>query len=422
MIRRATRPIGSRLAPQLARALGVSALLLPAALGACTDPVGTCPAGAFAPIPVGTVPNDVAFAECEGEPVLLVPASGDARLDVFTLPCGALRGSVLFPPEGAAPANPWAVAVLGERALVTLQGQGTVALVDVCDARLLDRARPAQLLDLDPPLSLTTPLDADGDGAAESSVSRLLPRAPQAVLASGALAFVGYTNLLEPGLSAAQPPVLGPGLLARFAVEGDDLHAEPALATLPCANPQGLSHGGDGTLWISCSGPLGPSAEAAVAALGDGALLRVDAASLEILEVVDAARFAPGTPALLPDGLVVGSLLQPALATLSGNALDARAVHGKELESLFECTAADTTAGPRALCTHFSGDRLLVARVDAEGPSVEAEIPVGPGGPVARGAQALALAPDSARARGIGAAVLLGLSAEVILLPVEALP
>lgn len=399
-----------------------SSLLFGAGLAACADPTQVCAPGAFAPIPVGTVPNDVAFAECDGEPVLLVPASGDARLDIFTVPCGELRGSVLFPPEGAVPANPWAVAVDGERALVTLQGQGTVALVDVCGARLLDTARPLQLLDLEPPLSLTVPEDADGDGTVESSVSRLLPRAPQALVAHDGVAFVGYTNLLEPGLAAAEPPVLGPGLLARFTVGADALVPEPTVVTLPCINPQGITLGSDGTLWVSCSGPLGPSANAAVAALGDGALIKVDAATLAILEVVDAGRLAPGTPAVLPEGMVMGSLLMPALATLSGGNLVSRAVSGNELESLFECARADTRAGPRALCTHFSGDRLLVVRADDAGPVVEAELPVGPGGPVARGAQALALAPDSAREHDVGAAVLLGLSAEVVLLPVEALP
>ena len=387
----------------------------------CPQDAPPCAETFAAAFPVGTVPNDVAFAECDGEPVVLVPASGAARLDVLTLPCGAARAGVLFPPERSTPASPWAVAADGARAWVTLQGQGAVALVDPCTGTVLDVARPTATIELDPPLHLSAPQDADDDGTTELEVGRLLPRAPQPVVAQDGVAFVAYTNLLEPGISLERPPVLGPGVLARFQLIDDVIAPEPLVATLPCANPQGLAlH--DGALWVSCSGPLGPTADAAVAALGDGALLRIDPASLAVLEAVDVGRFAPGTPALMPDALVVGSLLRPALARVAGGALVETAVAGAALESIFECARLDTGAGPRALCTHFSGDRLLVVEDGAAGLTVVRELPVGSGDAVFRGAQAVAIAPPAARARGVGAAVLLGLSAEVVLIRSEDLP
>lgn len=400
-------------------ALGPLGALVALASGCPSSP--TCPSVPPAVVSVGTVPNDVVFAECDGEPVLLVPASADARLDVFSLSCGEPRDSVLFLPEGSAAANPWAVAVDGELAWVTLQGQRSVALIDPCAGAVLDVARLEDLLPIDPPLALSTPQDVDGDGASESEVRQLLPRAPEPVVARNGVAWVAFTNLLEPGLSSEHPPVLGPGVLARFVRRGQTIEGVPVVATLPCTNPQGLALHGD-ELWVSCSGPLGPTLEGTIAALEDGTLLRIDPTDLAVLEIVDAARFAPGTPAILDGRLVVGSLVKPALALIEAGTLTAAPIEGAAIESVFECVRAETSVGARALCTHFSRDRLLVVRADDDALVVEAELTVGQGGTLARGAQAVAIAPALARERGVGAAVLLGLSAEVALIPTEAMP
>lgn len=407
-----------------ARLVSPGSLAAVAAFVALTSgcpPSSNCPSAPPTVLSVGTVPNDVTFAECDGEPVLLVPASADARLDVFSLSCGAPRGSVLFLPEGGAAANPWAVASDGELAWVTLQGQRSVALIDPCEGSVLSVARLEELLPIDPPLALSTPQDVDGDGATETEVRQLLPRAPEPVVSRDGVAWVAFTNLLEPGLSSEHPPVLGPGVLARFERSGDAVAGAPRIASLPCSNPQGLALNGD-ELWVSCSGPLGPTLEGAIAALDDGALLRMDPDNLAVLETVDAARFAPGTPALLEGRLVVGSLVKPALGLVAGGALTTVPIEGAAIESLFECARAETSMGARALCTHFSRDRVLVVRADDEGLVVEAELLVGQGGTLARGAQALAIAPPRAREHGVGAAVLLGLSAEVALIPTEAMP
>lgn len=387
---------------------------------ACTDEPGRCAERFALALPVGTVPNDVAMGTCAGAPVALVPASGDGRLDVFELPCGELRGSAVFPPEGERAATPWAVAVDGERAWVTLQGRSTIALVDYCAATVLAEVRPQEPIELEVPLHLSAPDDVDGDGRAETEVARMLPRAPQPVVARDGVAFAAFTNVLEPGLSPAHPPVLGPGVVVRLARDGGGARVT-ATAPLPCVNPQGLAWHGD-ALWVSCSGPLGPTLDASVASLGAGALVRVDPASMAMLEVVGAGDLAPGTPAILRDTLVVGSLLRPSLARVARGAIVETAIDGAVIESIFQCTPRTDVDALDALCTHFSGDRLLVVHDDDGALVVAAEVPVGAGGEVFRGAQAVALAPPEARARGVGAAVLLGLSAELALVPLEVLP
>ncbi len=400
---------------------GVTVVLLAGGLGAaCVDEPGMCAARFTAAVPVGTVPNDVALGACGGAPVALVPASGDGRLDVLELPCGTLVGSVLFAPEQGRAATPWAVAVDGERAWVTLQGRHSVALVDYCAASVIAEVRAAEPLELEAPLHLSAPVDVDGDGTADTEVTRMVPRAPQPVVARAGVALVAFTNLLEPGLSPERPPLLGPGLLARLEHDGDGARVA-GTTTLPCVNPQGLAWHGD-ALWASCTGPLGPTHDATVAALGEGALVRVDPSTLAILEVIDAGDLAPGTPAVVADGLVVGSLLRPAIARVASGALAEAAVPGRAVESLFECVPLDDGDGARAACTHFSGDRLVVVGGADAVLDIVADIPVGPGGAAFRGAQAVALATPEARARGIGAAVLLGLSAELVLLPLEAMP
>jgi hypothetical protein len=214
--------------------------------------------------------------------------------------------------------------------------------------------------------------------------------------------------------------VLGPGVIARFTRTGDVIDA-PRSAVLPCSNPQGLA-AEDGTVWVSCSGPLGPTAEQSVAPLGPGALLRLDPTTLAVLERIDAAAFAPGTPALVAGGLVVGSLLSPRIASVRGGQLASTAIEGADLESIFECAPLDEAGLARALCTQFSRDRLLVVNADGPAPVVDDTLAVGAGGRIARGAQAVAVAPSEVAALGVGAAVLLGLSAEVALLPPEVLP
>ncbi|MCC7073550.1 MAG: hypothetical protein IT383_19735 [Deltaproteobacteria bacterium] len=398
----------------------IVAALVAALACLCCEPTPPC-ARRFVPsIPLGTVPNDVAFGVCAGAPVALVPASGDGRLDVLDLPCGELHSSLPFPPEGGRPATPWAVAVDGDRAWVTLQGQHAVVLVDYCAGALVAELRPEDVIELDPPLHLSAPEDVDGDGEAETEVRRLSPRAPEAVVAAGGVAFATFTNLLEAGLDVAHPPVIGPGVLARFELDADG--EGPRTATLPCTNPQGLAWHDD-ALWVSCTGPLGPTIDSTVAALGDGALVRVDPSTLATLEVIAAGSFAPGTPAILDHAVVVGSLLRPALARIvDGGFLETAVGDVREIDSVFECARIDAAVGARALCTHFSRDRLLLVDVPIDDLHVAAELPVGAGGAIFRGAQAVAVAPPAARELGVGAAVVLGLSAELALVPVELLP
>lgn len=143
-----------------------------------------------APAAVGTTPNDVDVIACGSDVLALVPTSGDGALESALLSGAQAAPPVVFPVDAAGRgSNPWEAAAEGGSALaaVSLFGQHTVALVDACGGRTLDERAATEasgapiLLDVTPAVSLSAPLDADGDGAAETEVTRMFPRHPQGV-------------------------------------------------------------------------------------------------------------------------------------------------------------------------------------------------------------------------------------------------
>ena len=253
-----------------------------------------------AALSTGTAPNDVALTTCGNARTALVAASADARLDVLGLDGDGARA--VFLGEGT---NPWSVAAASSgRAVVTLFDAGAVALVDACGARPLDVARADVVFDV-APIVLRSPTDADGDGTRETTVTRLRPRTPQGVVVHGGVAFVTYTNVLAYSLDD-QPMQTGPGVVARFVVDGDRLVFDRA-AVLPCENPQGIAAGFDDDVVVACTGRFVVDG-GAHRRVSPGALVRVGSASLDVRAYVELDA-SPGTPAAWHGDVVVGDVL-----------------------------------------------------------------------------------------------------------------
>lgn len=372
--------------------------------------------------PVGTTPNDLVIGRCGSDALALVPTSGDGALESVSLTGGSAPGAAAFPIESGKPPNPWGVSLHEDGALaaVTLFGLHAVALVDVCAGTTLHIAEALAdegvplLVEVNPPVTLAYPLDADGDGVEETRVTRMRPRHPEGVAFVGNRLLVSYTNLLEVG----PPARFGPGLVVAFELEGKRLR--PAGFTLlPFQNPQSIRLDDEGQPWASCSGVL-ERGLASMEASSDGGLVRLDSASLEITRVVELGRFAPGTPAITREGIVVGSLLEGTLTYLPREAstlADGRPLStgARGTESLFDVLAF---GGGLAFATGFTTDALVAVDL-AEGTlhpwPFEHALPLGPGGEVFRGLKAIAAAPFGTRARGApDAAALLALSSEVV--------
>lgn len=360
----------------------------------------------------GTTPNHVSFGSCAGLPLVWVIASSDGALsgaplvaDAAASASGATPGPLTFPVDAAQRgANPWAMAwhAARERAALTLFGQHTVVLVAPCEETSLARFAAmgpqgaAWSIAVDPPILLDAPLDADGDGAPETEVTRMRPRHPQGVAFVGERVIASFTNALQLGVN----PRFGPGVLMSFNVEGDRLEPQ-ALSVLPCKNPQSIRVDEQGQPWVSCSGVLGPSeGSGAFAALSEGALLRIDPTSLEVVEHLPLGRFAPGSPGFDEGHIVVGSLVRPEVALRARSATAAEAwqflplagaAGAPRVESLFDTHAL---GGALFAVTEYSGDRIhILDAADAQWnpwPAPEG-IRVGPGGLAFRGVQALSL-------------------------------
>jgi hypothetical protein len=135
--------------------------------------------------------------------------------------------------------------------------------------------------------------------------------------------------------------------------------------------------------------------------------VRLDAASLTIEESLPLDDFAPATPAIHGEHIVVGSLVRGAIATRAGTELRIESLGSEATDSLFEATLLP---GGLALVTQFNTDELHV--FDLDGDELHpwpftAPLKVGPGGPGKRGAQLVTAA-------GLDAVVVLGLSAELV--------
>jgi hypothetical protein len=353
------------------------------------------------------------LARCDDEPVVVVPATGDARLD--TLELGGRPRASAYLGEGSAPfAVSLAVPPAGDDrqrlAAVTLFGEGTVAIVDPCSGGILGR---------------TDPIDEDVAVA----------RTPQAVAfdLDGARLLVTFTNVQQVSRGPQEPPVLGPGVLAAFDVADPRAPVLERAIDVGCENPQGLALDDRGDPWVSCSGAIGVDVDGLQAALGDGALLHLDRETLAVVHRIDAGRFAPGTPLLRADRVAVGSLVRGRVAIVDADApsLDDATIlslpgepsieDAERVDSVFRIAAfpvgtSRSGEGPAdddvAYAPLFSADRLFpfslstAALIDDEG------IAVGPGGEGFRGVLTVAL--ERGVAPGVDGVALLALSAEVV--------
>lgn len=381
-----------------------------------------------APAPTGTLPNDVALARCGDARLAVVAATFDAALDAVSLDGTPAPAGAYFPPEpDRGGAEPFGVSAhpSGDRAAVTLRGHHEVAWVDPCRAQVLARARPENAFGeimrvvLDEPITLRDPRDVDGDGFADEVVERMQLMAPQAVLVGEDRLYVAYTNLLEPALDTDPPApmLLGPAVAVVFSFENDELRTRAVRVYDGYLNPQALSFGPDGTVWLSLSGAFGIEDGRLVSA-SSGALLQLSAADLTLLRTIDVGDFAPATPAVVGDTVVVGSLLSaealvlgPTAATLDDG--ERVVVHATErVQTVFEVVSLG--AGLAGLL-HFEGDRLRVLDVASREldpwPFVSADgvgLRLAPASVAFRGPQAVALDEH------LAGAVLLGLSAEVV--------
>jgi hypothetical protein len=342
-------------------ARGIALALVPL-LGACPAALELGPPR----VEVGASPNSVALARCGDARVAVVAASAAARVDVVAVDSdenadgfGDVVGAVGF----AAGSSPWMVAARPghpEQVLVTLFGEGAVAVVDVCAGVEVGRVVVDVVIDLDRALTPLVPIDADGDGATDATVTRMRLRTPQAVAVDDdGFAWVTFTNVIEPALPD-HPMVAGPGALVRVGVSdaGDALVVDDHRV-VPCDNPQGLAVDGD-DVWVTCTGHF-QNQNGGLVRASPGGIVRVARQTFDVVIAANADE-SFGTPVVFrgepPGVLGVGSVLGSGVFTLFDAGLNVvrdRAIAGAD-ESLFKAVVVD---GELAVTRFINGDLIL---------------------------------------------------------------
>jgi hypothetical protein len=332
------------------RSILVSARALVGVLLGLAACLPSTPAQQTDSLATGTSPNDVALTTCAGQRTALVAASADARVDVMGLFDPAAVRAV-FLGEGT---NPWSVAPSSRgRAVVTLFHAGEVALIDACAGDLLHRAAADVVLPV-PPLTLATPVDADGDGEEETTVTHLRPRTPQGVVVHEDVAFVTYTNVLAYAVDDL-PMQTGPGVVARFLIDDERLVFDRAVV-LACENPQGIAVGDDDDVLISCSGRFDVY-DGAHRRISPGALVRVNRETLAEQAFASLAA-SPGTPTVWRGDIVVGDVLDGRVLRFGrGLTLQEQTRAAPGVESVFNI-AIDAFGRP--LAARFGSGEVLV--------------------------------------------------------------
>lgn len=304
----------------------------------------------FAPVATGSTPNAVTLTSCGNTRLAAVTASADARLNLLHVDIARSHSVVL--PVGS---NPWDVAILatdnGPRAVVSLFGNGGIALIDPCtdaDVAVLQTITDDGAIALDPPV----------DDATGTPLTSMTPTTPQAVAFDDDLVYVAFSNIIAfaVGDDALRA---GPGLLLTLRLVSDRLVVQ-RRDILPCENPAALAIAADGDVVVTCSGRY-KNGGAGFERASDGAIVRIDAAHVEPISsvVLDAS---PASIVIADDGsIVVGDALDGTVARFSADLVEqARTTPADGIDTVFALSLIDDGRNNRVLvAAHFDGKMVV---------------------------------------------------------------
>jgi sugar lactone lactonase YvrE len=339
----------------------------------------------------GSSPNDLEVWP-DGRAVLL--RSGDGALVVFDLVGGPEAGRGLRLPEEPRAAAPWAVARVDDRtAAVTAQGRDLVYLVDLDAAAVVGQVPAPAPVPLARPFVLSRPFDVDGDGAREAEVRVAPARAPQGLAVSAGRLVVAYTGFVAAGTAGGARAVFTPGVVASWSLA--ELGAPPVVRVLDALDPQEVHALEDGSVLVTASGAIDRAADGRVLT-STGAVIRLDAATLEVQQTWDLGDFGPTTARVAAEALWVASLSRARLRALpldGGPPLAELSLNDREVASVFGWVEL-----PCGLlgAPVFDTDTLHVLDPrtrQLDPPPFYAPLVLGPGRPLVDGLQAVARRP-----------------------------
>ena len=374
---------------------------------------------------VGAVPNDLIVAGAPEASHGVVVRSGDNAVSVVDLATGltgaplGVRLPAVDGPHGPRPAAPWFVAALdpdGLRVAVTAAGQDRVYVVDLGRGEVERVLSAPPSVTLAAPFTLPRPVDVDGDGAEEATVTTFAPKTPQPVAVIDGRLLVAYATVLEADRGGASQQVLLPAVVVSFDLS--DLDAAPAVQVLDVLNPQELRGDGAGGALLTCSGTFRIQG---VEAVTPGAVLRLDPRTLEVQDIRRFDALLPTTAIAAAGRLWVGSLARGKVVHFTFGDPEAAelALNDLPVDSVFRLIALP---GGLIGAPSFNTDRLHV--IDPRAAALDpapffGPLAVGAGGEIFDGLQVVARRPGRAGVDFVGPDlfVLSGISAQVT--PVE---
>jgi len=376
----------------------------------------------------GSVPNDILIPPAYAlatDALVLVVNSGDNTVDNLSLVSGG-RG---FPPaqlsdtagaHGPVAAQPFAAVALERLAAVTRMGQSGVTLFEISTGQIVSALDVNQPVTLPQPFVPAVPVDANNDGAVETSISALVPRMFEGIAASGNRLFVAASNVLKSGT----PAVYAPGMVLAFDVVGTTLAcANPAVALTSFDNPQTIVADAS-AVYVVETGVL-DLAGGSWHTTSDGGIDILDPATLTVTRSINLGRTAPGSAAVTANGtyLYVGSLLHPHVYKIE--IATGTVVRGPDnpivlFESADVQSIFSLVAHPMGLVFASSFNTDQIYAVDSADDSVSPwpfadPLKVGDGGMAFGGAHMLALRPgrNGVDFRGADLVVLMSLAARI---------
>jgi hypothetical protein len=337
----------------------------------------------------GGVPNDLLILDRVGAPQGVLVRSGDHA--VSFLGDGGLADSSGV--RLADRSNPWFVAALdARRVAVTNFGRHTVAVIDL-DSASVERELTVGPVSLAAPFTLARPIDLDGDGVEEATITRFSPRAPQGIASAGGRLFVAFAGFVAPR-SGAEPPVWVPSVLADWDL--GDLDAPPRVTVLPAIDAQEVRIDAAGRVVVVQSGAI-DFAGGEVRATSPGGLAIYDPAGGRIEEQIPLGDFVPASALAFEGRYWVSSLARAEVIAVGAGGIERRiALNDDPVDSVFRLTALP---GGWIGAPSFNGDRLhlidprtgMVDPLPFGGP-----IQIGPGRPIFDGLSLVARRPGRA--------------------------
>jgi hypothetical protein len=282
-------------------------------------------------------------------------------------------------PQGPVPATPWAGTMRGNTAWVTRYAQGGITAINVSGGNVLGHGAQPPVQSLATPVTMDPPVDADGDGTAESNVTRVLPRTPTGIAVVGNHAVVAFANVLS--TTASGQAQFGPGMVASYRLREDGTPTgDVVVVTTSWENPQHVvALPGGNRVMVSSTGQLQRS-NGAWATQSDGGVEVFDVDTLNRVTSLNLGRYGPSRPLVLQDGtsVYIPSILQarllrvdiPTLTVLKGPGGTGPALvleDTTDLRTVFECVLHPTGL---VFCGVFDSDSLTVvdARTDTVRP------------------------------------------------------